>query len=235
MIMIKRIAFTCFFSILLFLSQSAIYAQNRVFDYSSNEFKDTIVSVVTRYISHYPQSNLSDIYKFFFQDKFGPEHLVSDTASVGVYLRNELASYSLCDFNNTSVSNNYNVIGGSSYMEITGYEGNYVRIDLAVVKEGIVNYKQYRDAFIQSAKSSPKVDITAWRTEWNAIESIIKTMNLNFENYNKDKTEIESMLARGEYVGHHSRKFIKMYRPHYRLFSKEEACIISKIIECHNN
>ena len=40
--------------------------------------------------TQYPMATLQDIYKTCYQDYFGAEHLVSDTASARLYLQREL-------------------------------------------------------------------------------------------------------------------------------------------------
>ena len=51
--------------------------------------RQEVESVVKRQLELYPQSRLIDLYKNFFQDKFGPGHMVADTASAGAYIRRE--------------------------------------------------------------------------------------------------------------------------------------------------
>ena len=41
-------------------------------------------------LSNFPESTLQDIYKNFFQDAYGPRHLLSDTVAALSYLKNEL-------------------------------------------------------------------------------------------------------------------------------------------------
>ena len=52
--------------------------------------KDNIREAVERQLRDYPKSRLQDLYKSFFQDRFGPGHLVNDTSTAGKYLRYEL-------------------------------------------------------------------------------------------------------------------------------------------------
>ena len=53
------------------------------------DMRSRVESVVKRQLELYPQSRLIDLYKNFFQDKFGPGHMVADTASAGAYIRRE--------------------------------------------------------------------------------------------------------------------------------------------------
>ena len=45
--------------------------------------EDEIRQAVAGQMHIYPKSTLRDLYKNFFQDLFGPGHIVSDTASAG--------------------------------------------------------------------------------------------------------------------------------------------------------
>ena len=51
--------------------------------------RQAVERVVKWQLENYPESRLTDLYKNFFQDKFGPGHMVADTASAGAYIRRE--------------------------------------------------------------------------------------------------------------------------------------------------
>lgn len=51
--------------------------------------RQEVERVVKWQLENYPESRLTDLYKNFFQDKFGPGHMVADTASAGAYIRRE--------------------------------------------------------------------------------------------------------------------------------------------------
>ena len=50
---------------------------------------EAVERVVKWQLENYPELRLTDLYKNFFQDKFGPGHMVADTASAGAYIRRE--------------------------------------------------------------------------------------------------------------------------------------------------
>jgi hypothetical protein len=154
----------------------------------------------------YPESTLKDLYKNFFQDKFGPGHIIADTAAAGEYLRSELASYSRIEGN---------------IAEPTGREGHFYRVNLSVLKTGQVSYELYFDAFLRSVQSIKAPTVEEWEKEWKRIEKVIAGMHLCLPDYETDKREIEERLAGGEYTGHHSARFEASYSPHYRIISKE--------------
>jgi len=164
-----------------------------------------IRDAVENQLSVYPYSTLRDLYKNFFQDQFGPGHLIPDTTAAGNYLRYELAS-----IDNAS---------GPDF-EPTGWEGCFYRVNLSVIKENIVPYDVFFNAFVRSVNQIVPPTIDQWKTEWLAIESVIQTMNLSLPDYEKDRQEIIEMLEKGEYVMHHSPQFESHYSPHYRIIEK---------------
>lgn len=161
---------------------------------------------VERQMKSYPHSTLRDIYKNFFQDHFGPGHIISDTASASAYLSKELASREKF---------------AGSYYEPTGYSGNFYRVNLSVVKEGIVPYGIYLDAFLRSANVVKPTPIDEWKKEWQAVGTVVDEMDLQLQSYDEDKTEIDNLLQSGQYAMHHSRTYTKEYDPHYRIIAKD--------------
>ncbi len=169
-------------------------------------FETAVRASVEQQMQQYPASTLKDLYKNFFQDRYGPGHIVSDTAAAGNYLRHELDSYTL--------------IQGKA-AEPLGWEGNYLRVNLSVIKEGRVPYPVFFDAFVRSVNGIQPIPVAEWAVEWNKIEAIIAAMQPALPGYETDKAEITERLNRDEYVGHHSEGFEKIYDPHYRIISRE--------------
>ena len=167
---------------------------------------DKIKEAVERQLRDYPKSTLQDLYKSFFQDRFGPGHLVSDTSAAGNYLRYEL--------NN---SENFH----ERYYEPTGYENNYYRVNLSVLKENKISYQKYFDAFLRSVEKIDLDAISEWKEEWSRIEEVIISMNLDLENFEEDLEMIDSVLEQGKYAVHHSEIYNSEYQPHYRIIEKK--------------
>ncbi len=171
------------------------------------DFRERVAESVRWQMKNYPESRLIDLYKNFFQDKFGPGHIIADTASAGAYLRRELAE-----------------VNGKSqheYVEVTGWEGNYVRVDLAVIKDNIISYDLFFDAFIKSASLAKAPSVDDWQREWREIESIIKQLFPDIPYIKEDSKALETLLSQGKYVVHHSSEYADKYRPHYRLISRK--------------
>lgn len=154
----------------------------------------------------YPLSRLQDIYKNFFQDYFGPGHLVGDTASSLEYLRRELRE-----------------MEGSGQIhpvEVTGYMKQFVRIDLNMVRCGKIPTKVFEEAFINSASEFKLPDIEDWQKDWNEILSVVLKYYPDIPGIDEDQQMIIELLDAGDYVVHHSDIYEATYNPHYRLISQ---------------
>jgi hypothetical protein len=158
-------------------------------------------------MSIYPESHLQDLYKNFFQDRFGPGHLIPDSTMAGEYLRNELHSYVQI--------NNYPLV------ELIGWEGNFYRVSTDILKMEIIPYSVYLDAFVESANTTTETSTEEWKTEWNKILTVIEKMKLDIPDYEADKIKIQEHIDAGKSAMHHSKAFEEAYQPHYRIIKKE--------------
>jgi len=166
-----------------------------------------IVGFVNRQMESYPQSRLLDIYKSCFQDHMGAEHLVSDKDRVKAYLDEELNTTTLDELM-------------PWYYEPCGIDGNYVRVSIRAVKEGIMTEDLLLDAFIRSANNPRRPTIEAWRDRWHEIIGTIDEMHLNLPNYLEDKQFIDSVLSKDKYAISHSPEYREAYHPHYRIVER---------------
>ena len=150
----------------------------------------------------YPQSTLQDVYKAFYQEHFGPEHMITDTAAVRKYLDHELT-----------------VMGderGALYYEPIGLEGNYVRVYLKAVKDNLITAQELLQAFLDSAaaRQEPAVE---WDAKWNTIVEVIDAIKPGFGDSERDllhKASLENQAV------HHSRAYNAAYHPHYRIIHR---------------
>lgn len=167
---------------------------------------DCVQAAVERMLADYPQSTLQDIYKSFFQDRFGPGHMVPDSAKAAAYLLRELESVDNLDV---------------MLYEPTGDHGNYCRVALAAIKSGKVPLDIYLNAFLRSVREVRAVDVEQWIVEWLQIETVIRGMDLALPGYDDDAAAIRELLSQGHYAVHHSREYNKHYNPHYRIMARE--------------
>ena len=171
---------------------------------SAQDFEDFI----GRQMGTYPKSWLFDIYKSCFQDYMGAEHLVSDRESVKAYLDEELSTVTLDNL----LPWDY---------EPCGINGNYYRVSLRLIKEGVITEDQLIDAFVRSATECERPSVEQWRDEWQRMMSKIDQMNLSLPFYQEDKLFIDSILAAGKYAISHSPEYRDAYRPHYRIVRRD--------------
>lgn len=173
---------------------------------TGDDTRERIRQSVERQMERYPHSTLRDLYKNYFQDRFGPGHIIADEKAADNYLRYELENAATME--------------GDDY-EPTGYEERFMRVNLSVIADGRVPYDKYLSAFVRSVNGIEPITIEQWREEWAVIDEVINEMNLNLPDYEADRAEIWALLERGEYVMHHSKLFEQHYDPHYRIIERE--------------
>ncbi len=166
---------------------------------------DTIAvrSAIERQLTTYPESTLQDIYKSFYQEHFGPGHIISDTASARRYLMRELS-----EMGETQ----------SPYFEPTGSQGDYVRVYLSAVADNLITAEQLLDAFVRSANSRQK-PVVSWMEKWQAIISIIQANKIELKGFETD-LPLLTEAARNNQAVHHSRRYNDAYHPHYRIVER---------------
>ena len=160
-------------------------------------------SAIERQLATYPESTLQDIYKSFYQEHFGPGHIISDTASARRYLMHELS-----EMNQTA----------SPYYEPTGCQGDYVRVHLSAVANSLITAEQLLDALIRSANSWQEPCIN-WLEKWEAIVSVIQANKMEIEGLETD-LPLLTEAARNNKAVHHSRRYNEAYHPHYRIVER---------------
>ena len=107
-------------------------------------------AAIARQLQDYPETRVQDIYKSFCQDNLGPGHLIPDPAYARDYLTTELTS-----FREDLDSLRYDA--PARMYEPVGDRGNYVRVDLSVVLDGLVSEEMLLDAFVRSANEGRTV------------------------------------------------------------------------------
>lgn len=162
-----------------------------------------IRSAIERQMKTYPKSTLQDVYKSFYQDRFGPGHMISDTTSARQYLTKELSEM-------TDVS--------GFYYEQTGSEGRFVRVYLSAIADSLITQEQLLDAFIRSANMN-QTPVVEWETEWRQIVDMITKFNIEVNDFDAD-TALLFEASRNRQAIHHSRAYNAEYHPHYRIVER---------------
>jgi len=173
---------------------------------STNDETVAIRTAAQAELQRYPQASLLDLYKFFFQGAFGPGHLIPDEAAARRFLEHELNASTEFD---------------SVRWQPVGHQGRYYRINLSLIKDGVIPQQKLLEAFVESANAASPPSLVEWRKEWQMILRVIAGMQLGLANFASDVLEIEKNLAEGKVIGHHSEMFEQLYHPHYRVVDKE--------------
>ena len=120
--------------------------------------KDAVRQAVRTQMASYPESHLADLYKSFFQDRFGPGHIIKDRESARDYIVSEQ------ERSDTLLL---------PYFVACSWEHNYVRVSLAAVRDGLVTIDGLTDSLVQSAEPVNNEDLEAWKVEWEEILDVI--------------------------------------------------------------
>ena len=107
------------------------------------------------------------------------------------------------------------------YTEPCGWEGNYVRVSLGAIKEGLISADGLTDALVKSAIPVTDDAIVDWKKEWRAILSEIKSAHPGLPGLAEDSMKLDSLLASGQFACHHSKEYSRAYHPHYRIVRRE--------------
>jgi hypothetical protein len=166
---------------------------------------DTVAmrSAIEMQLVTYPESTVQDVYKSFYQEHFGPGHIISDTASARRYLVRELSEMGKIQ---------------SPYFETTGSQGDYVRVYLSAVSDSLITAEQLLDAFVRSANLWQEPTIS-WMEKWEAIVSIIQANKIELEGFETDLPLLTEAAQNNQAV-HHSRRYNEAYHPHYRIVER---------------
>lgn len=169
-----------------------------------NQIENPVKKAVLSELKYYPEAHLIDIYKNFFQDAYGPGHLIPDTTHAGRYL-NEVLKEPIED------TVTWQAIGPSN---------DYYRINLQLVKDGILPRDILLNAMVESAPLARNPDIETWKKEWKKTLSVIDELDLQLPSFEKDRQLIDSTLIKGEVTVHHSEHYKNTYKRHYRIVHK---------------
>lgn len=187
----------------LALVLSGLFGTSRL---SAETFRDSVSRALDYQLTRYPASQYRDVYKNFMQDFFGPGHILTDTVAAGRYLRRELSDSESFD--------------GPLY-EPTGFKGNFYRVNLSVIKDGLVPYDIFFRAFTESIQGIiPPTDET-WMNMCRQIDDIIKEKDLKFPDEKKDREELSQQFKEGNFIVHHSQRYNDAVNFHYRIISKD--------------
>lgn len=190
---------TRFFAVLTLVAAGCLNAL-------ADDSTDSIKSALEYQLENYPASQYRDVYKNFMQDFFGPGHILADTTAAGNYLRRELAEKGAFE--------------GPLY-EKTGFNGNFYRVNLSLVRDRKIPYDIFFNAFVDSVRGIVPPSADDWMKQWKEIDMVINQLGLHFENEETDRRELAEQFDKGDFVVHHSQRFNETVNFHYRIISRD--------------
>ena len=162
---------------------------------------------VRRYLKTYPEATLIDIFKGTFQDQFGSSHMIVNKEPLARYIKEEMDSVQ--DFRNPD------------YFPC-GFRERYYQVNLRVVADGRVPFDVFVDAFYDGGRGL-NLELTYlfvdnWRQTLKAIKEVAPK---KIDNFTEESLFLEKLMGEGKYIVHHTDKFNKLYRPHYRIIRRD--------------
>lgn len=170
----------------------------------SGSFPESAVrDMCEQMVAQYPEANLQDVYKTCYQDFFGAEHLMQDTAAARQYLRYELSQMD-------DAPTEYVM----PLREPTGFRHRFERINLVLVQNGTMSEELLLQLFIDAAGKNNALH-GQWEEEWQQIERIALEVHPAWRD-----DELQTLLreaASNRQAVRHSENFRNSYKPHYRI------------------
>lgn len=173
----------------------------------------SVRDVISGQLADYPESRVQDIYKSFCQDNLGPEHLIPNPEAARNYLQSELKAY------RSDLDSARYEIPAKRY-EPVGDCGNYVRVELSVVLDSLISEDAFLDAFVRSANAGQNMTPEQWKHKWHKVAALIRKDFPNIPDCQSDLEMIDSLVAGGNLILHHSPSFSRAYNPHYRIIAR---------------
>jgi hypothetical protein len=180
---------------------SILFIIGALFSFATNREKQ-ICQFVNDELKHYPEAHLTDLYKNYFQDAYGPGHLIPDTTSAGSYLSWELQQPEWTD---------------TLLYQPLGTKHDFYRINLLLVKNHVIPRDTLLLGMVKSVPLARNPEIEIWKKEWAEVLSVIKQMTLRLTEMKSEEKQIWKNLSMGDVVAHHSKHYEEIYHPHYRI------------------
>lgn len=163
--------------------------------------EDGFESVVLEQCARYPRMQMQDLYKLAFQGALGNEHLMTDTALVRNYLREELEGLGP-------------PTGEPLFEDITP-GGTLVRVNLRPFKDGGGDPERLLEAMLRTASavtpSEERLESYLLSIRRLARDELIPITLGEFLPY------VEHLRTSGFPAVHHSASYEKEYHPAYRV------------------
>ena len=174
-------------------------------------FTDSILikRLIVREYQLRPLAELTDYYKLFYQSFFGPGHFISNPESALSYLQQEMD-----ELGKTKPPINMSYF---RYIQDITYNIGYSRINLELVRKGVITVQELCDIFVSSANEAGSFEQYYWLNCWNEIENIIAKLSIIKTNFAEQRKALQQKMENKEFVLSHSKQYRALYQPHYRV------------------
>lgn len=156
------------------------------------------------YLKKYPHSKLQDVFKFIYQDIFGPGHLIKSFDDAYNYLKEECLQLSPSTFDEEAlydeISDQTIRVNLRPYLQ-SGY-------DLKILVEIMM---ESQSCYISNLKEAEK----RFYQHQQIVEELLNLTNNQFEE------ELKKCITNNFKPFSHSKTFHTYYRPHYRIVAKQ--------------
>ena len=164
--------------------------------------EEAIRDLCTYISGRYPAATLQDVYKTCYQDYFGANHLMMDTAAAHRYLLAEIAACAEEDLSKIPPC------------EPTGFRHRFKRVNLSEVLNGSLSEEELFRAFADAAVKNNAFG-EDWESEWEQIETVAVSVCPAWAD-SALRAELR-IAAKAKSAVRHSDAFRKAYNPHYRI------------------
>jgi len=177
----------------------------------TGSFSHKVLVAATALLNRYPLATLADIYKSFFQDEFGPGHLLDDHAAALTFLDREIET----------------TVNRFRYEpEPCGLGRCYCRLSLDLVVGGIVSRQRFAEAFLRGSAGFTEPEGETWSRRWTDMRMALLPLRPRIEEFDEAAERIDDRLQHGQYAMHHSARFREAYDPRYRIVRMEDAKVL---------
>ena len=184
------------------MNRFAIYILMAITAVSCSQPATKTEEFVSTEFATFPESRFVDIYKSFFQDAYGPGHLIPDTTHAGMYLSEDLLNENWPD---------------TMLWQATGINHDFYRINLVLVKNGTIPRDTFLLAMLESATLARKPEISDFKNQVKELYDAVKKQHPDLPDLEKDKDAIDAQLDKGEVMMHHSEHYLQTYQRRYRI------------------
>jgi len=189
-----------FLSILIITSMLVIAHLIFNEDHQKSAWRD----LIKEHIERYPAMQPADVYKLVYQGTFGPAHLGADSLLILNYLQNEIAGIEADSH--------------ASPSEPVCPSGKYIRINLQYYKAINGDSQKLIWAILRSSTST--TDSISIKKRWEWVEEMADDGELPFEP-GAFQAFSDSIKSLHYPVIHHSKEYLQIYQPAYRVINRE--------------